>query len=770
MTTISDVARRAGVSPVTVSRVINKTGTVSASTEQRVEQAIAELGYVPSGVAQSLRSKRTRSLALILPDIENQFWTTVARGVEDAAQSWGYSVLLCNTDENPAKQQRYIDVVIGQRVDGVIIAPYDSDANNLAKLRTHDIPTVVIDRRIDGWDVDTVACDSVAGARALVRHLIGLGHRQIAIITGPAGTTTASDRVAGYRIALTEAGLPYDERLVKYGEFRLPSGEHQTQELLDSGLQPTAIFAANNVIAVGVIAALEKRGLRVPHDIALVCFDDLPHSSVLFPFFTVAAQPVYETGVNAAQLLLSRLDSEVSLQPRHVVLPTRLIVRLSCGSRLLQGANNVFSLPLASPVRSESHLVQKLSPEMLQIATEGVAGSALTLPGRRLALADADKSDVNRLLRVLRFEEADRVPHLELWVTSRSVYEYVLEHELDYDIIDARSGGQSIAPEDHIEFAQRLGMDAVACNFSWRPNNIFRRASDGSEHYVGGSVRTWADLDRLEPPRPLLEQLNHLERYLRAAQGTGVGVVANFTSFFDSALLAVGVTEALYRFYDDRAFLERLMHILLRHQERVMRAVCDRFSDDLAFVIINDDIAHHGGLFIQPDMFMETFPQRMERLVTPVKERGKLVALHSDGRLDQIVPVLHSIGFDAIHPVEPKSNDIFALKQQWQGKLAFIGNMPTMLLAYGAKEEIEEQVRMYCQRLAPGGGWVLGSSTSIIEGIPPESFVTMIQAVHRYGRYGALGRSSQQNGAVPEPPVRPYEVHSPLLTPAAAAG
>ncbi len=768
MTTISDVARKAGVSPVTVSRVINKTGNVSVSTEQRVEQAIADLGYVPSGVAQSLRSKRTRSLALIVPDIENEFWTTVARGVEDAAQSWGYSVLLCNTDENPAKQQRYLDVVIGQRVDGVIIAPYDSDAKNVSKLRSHDVPTVVIDRRINGWDVDTVACDSVAGARALVQHLISLGHRHIAMITGPAGTTTADDRVAGYRIALAEAGLPFDERLIRYGEFRIPSGEHQMHVLLDSGLQPTAIFAANNVIAVGVIAALEKRGLRVPHDIALVCFDDLPHSSAVFPFFTVAAQPVYEIGVNAAQLLLSRLDSEVPLQPRHVVLPTRLIVRLSCGSRLLQGVNDGFSLPLPSPVRSESQLVQKLSPEALRMATATVTGSSLELPERRLAQVDADKSDINRLLKVLRFEEADRVPHLEFWVSSRSVYEYVLEHELDYEITNSRAGVQPIAPEDHVEFAQRLGMDAVSCEFTWRPNNVYRRASDGTEHYVGGTVRSWSDLDHLEPARPLLDQLNYLERYLRAAQGTGVGVIANFTSFFDSALLAIGMTEALYRVHDDRAFLERLMDILLRHQERVMRAVCDRFSDDLAFVLINDDIAHHGGLLIQPDMFMEIFPRRMERLVAPAKERGKLVGFHSDGCLQQVVPLLSSIGFDILHPIEPKSNDIFALKQRWQGKLAFVGNMPTMLLAYGSKVEIEDKVRIYCERLGPGGGWVLGSSTSIIDGIPPENFVAMIQAVHKYGRYGALGRGVPLNGAS-EPLARSQSVYTSMVSPAAAA-
>jgi uroporphyrinogen decarboxylase len=305
-------------------------------------------------------------------------------------------------------------------------------------------------------------------------------------------------------------------------------------------------------------------------------------------------------------------------------------------------------------------------------------------------------------------------------------------------VVDARVGGQSITPEDHVEFAQRLGMDAVACNFSWRPGNVFARASDGTEHYVGGTVKTWADLADLEPPVPLADQLNYLERYLRAAQGTGVGVFANFTSFFDSAMLAVGVSDSFLMFHDNRPFLEKLMDILLEHQEKVVRAVCDRFANDLAFVLVNDDIAHNAGLMIHSAMFMEIFPHRMKRLVAPAQEHGKLIAMHTDGKMDQVLPILYDLGFNVVHPIEPESNDIFALKQQWAGKLAFVGNIPTTLLAYGSIAEIEAKVKEYCIKLAPGGGYVLGSSTSIMEGIPPANFVAMTQAVHRYGRYGAL--------------------------------
>lgn len=356
--------------------------------------------------------------------------------------------------------------------------------------------------------------------------------------------------------------------------------------------------------------------------------------------------------------------------------------------------------------------------------------------------SDYDKSDVNRLLKVLRHQEADRLPHLEFWVTSQSVFEYVLGHKLEYGIVDAAVGGQSITPEDHVEFARRLGMDAVVCNFSWRPNNVFRQARDGTEHYVDGSIKTEADLANLEPPPRLDDQLRYLERYLAAAQGTGVGVFANFTSFFDSAMLAVGVEYSFLLFYDNRPFLERLMDILLAHQEKVMRAVCDRFARDLAFILVNDDIGHNAGLMIHPTMFMEIFPHRMRRLITPAKEHGKLVAMHTDGKMDKIMPILYEIGFDIAHPIEPESNDILAVKQQWAGKMALVGNIPTPLLAFGSKDEIEERVREYCVKLGPGGGYVLGSSTSIMEGIPPENFVAMIQAAHKYGRYGALGEEA----------------------------
>jgi LacI family transcriptional regulator len=720
--TISDVAKRAGVSPATVSRVLQGAKNVRPDTRAKVERAIEELGYVPSAIAQSLRSKRTRSIALVVSDITNTFWTTVARGVEDVAQSHRYSVLLCNTDENLAKQHQYLDFLIRQQVDGVIIAPYDSDAQNLDKLRKRNIPTVIVDRRIDGWDVDSVLSDSVAGSRALVQHLISLGHERIAVLSGPAITSTAEDRVAGYCMALTEAGIPLEPKLIRRGEFRTVSGEELTHQLLDEGLVPTAIFAANNAIALGVIDAVAKRGLRIPQDIALVCFDDLPNASHLFPFLTVVAQPVYDLGVNAAQLLLSRLDSEATLRPRHVVLPSRLIVRHSCGSKLTENGHCPLSVPIPGNASEQGVMVKPLGPEERRSLSHIVAGVADSMPRRSRRLSDYDRSDVNRLLKALQHQEADRVPHLELWVDSRAVHEYVLERELETDATAATLGGPMITPEDHVDFALRLGMDAVPCCFFWLP--------------------TSADLVDLQPPPSLADQLSHLERYLRAAEGTNVGVIACFSSFFDVAMRATSVMDAPHRFRDQQPSIEQMMDTLLQRQEKVMRVVCDRFASELAAIVVADDIAHHAGLLIPTDLFMRVFRHRMEHLIAPAKDHNKPLLMHTCGKVDQLLPILYDMDFNGIHPIESEFNDIFQVREQWAGKMALIGNVPTALLVRGDRARIEKKVREYCEKLAPGGGYVLGSSGPISDDIPPQNFVAMTRAVHKYGHYGSLGQEA----------------------------
>lgn len=329
MPTIRDVAKRAGVAPITVSRVINNSGSVTAETRERVKQAVRELNYVPNRLARSLRLKRTHTIALIVSDITNPFWTTVVRGVEDAAQDAGFNVILCNTDESEAKQEQYLDVLLQKRVDGILLVPACSDTRLGDWLQRQNTPIVILDRQVYTASADVVRGDSEGGAYRLVQHLLSLGHRQIAVLSGPQGVSTAEDRVAGCRRALQEAGLELEAGQVQYGKFNQESGYEMAQQMLTLCPCPTALFAGNNFIAVGALRALRDNGLRVPEDISVVSFDDLTSSLVIEPFLTVVDQPAYEMGHQGARLLLARLSGLGGDKPQEILLPTRLIVRRS---------------------------------------------------------------------------------------------------------------------------------------------------------------------------------------------------------------------------------------------------------------------------------------------------------------------------------------------------------------------------------------------------------------------------------------------------------
>lgn len=739
MTTISDVAKQAGVSPVTVSRVINHASNVSAATKARVKEAIKELGYMPSGAAQSLRSKRTKTLALIVPDIQNAFWTTMARGIEDAAQSHGYSIFLYNTDENAAKQRHCLEVVVSQRVDGVIIAPHDSNAENLALLRHRDVPTVVMDRHIDDWDVDTVSGDSIAASRTLVKHLISLGHKRIAMISGPLNTSTATDRIIGYRIALTEADLPFDPRLIRTGEYRSISGERLTHQLLETTARPTAIFAANNVIAVGVIDALDAHGLRVPQDMALVCFDDLPNTSRLFPFLTVVVQPAYDLGANAAQLLLSRLGSEQPPPPRHVVLPTRMIVRHSCGSTLADPNQVTLNLPMRSEAYERVELVRPLTPHELSLVTAQLNDADLAASRNRSVPTVYKKPDVNRIDAALRFQESDRAPHVEFAISSPSLYEYVLGRKCRFVHAKNEVREPEIMPGDRAEFARRMGLDAILCDLSWQTSNANLRRHD-TRQADDGCIKTWADLDQLQKPIVIADYLNELERHLRATDGSKLGVFVSFDSFFECALRAAGHSKNSSLF-TDHFFFARLMDILLGRQERVMRAVCDRFADEISFVLVKDEIAHEAGPLIDPEMLTDVYSQRMRSLIAPAKDHELPVAIHTPGSIGRLLPLLHSIGFDIIHPSSPGNNDLRAYKETWKGKLVFAGGFPVSALRQDSQEDITQRVKETCAQLTPGGGYMFGVSGAITDDIAPEKFIAMTTSFHRYGRHFAQSQT-----------------------------
>ncbi|MBK8045877.1 MAG: LacI family DNA-binding transcriptional regulator [Anaerolineales bacterium] len=329
MATIRDVAKLAGVAPITVSRVLNKSGYVSPETQLRVETAAAELNYVPNMLAHSLRSNRTQTLALVLTDITNPFWTTVARGVEDEANAHGFNVIFCNTDENPAKQDQYISMLLRRRVDGVLLVPATSDGAAVSALRTQGVQVVVLDRRVDGGPVDVVRGGSEAGAQALADHLLDLGHRCIAVLTGPSELSVSHERVAGFKAAYVQHRLQFDDALVRYGAFTVESGYAMAMEVLTLTPQPTAIFAANNFIAIGALRAFRRMGLRTPEDVSIVVFDDLPDTFATAPFLTVVAQPAYLLGKTATEILLARIASPATSHTQEITLPASLIIRTS---------------------------------------------------------------------------------------------------------------------------------------------------------------------------------------------------------------------------------------------------------------------------------------------------------------------------------------------------------------------------------------------------------------------------------------------------------
>ena len=333
MPNIHDVARRAGVAPITVSRVIINNSYVSDKTRQRVETAINELAYVPNALGSSLRSKRTMTLALVLSDITNPFWTTVARGVEDTAHEYGYHIFIGNTDESPEKQSDYLTFMLQKQVDGFLLVPASSNVTASDIFQRQRVPFVVLDRQILGSNYDSVRSDSQDGAYKLARYLLELGHKRIAVITGRHDNSAANDRVRGFLQAVKESGLDEDQQ-VYWGEFSQETGYEFTRVILQSKPRPTAIFATNNFIAIGVMRALGDEKLRVPEDMSVVAFDDLPAAITIDPFFTVASQQAYEMGKKATELLIARLADEAPKEPQEIILPVDIIIRRSSSSPL----------------------------------------------------------------------------------------------------------------------------------------------------------------------------------------------------------------------------------------------------------------------------------------------------------------------------------------------------------------------------------------------------------------------------------------------------
>ncbi|MEV4333992.1 LacI family DNA-binding transcriptional regulator [Streptomyces sp. NPDC049597] len=337
--TYQEIARHAGVSTATVSRVLAGRDFVREELAERVRASAAELGYRPNKAARALRTQRADAVGLLISDVENPFFASVARAVEAVAADRGYAVLLCNTAERLEQEDLYLDLMIAESVAGVIIAPSTEDPASLGKLVDTSTPTVTVDRWVSGDLFDSVTVDHRAGARALVDHLLDHGHRHIAAVVGTTTATPTRERLAGCREALEGRsgarltvceGKPQDA----IGVARtLDLGRRVVAELLDmdGDERPTALFCGNNLLSEAVVRALRERDVRIPQDIALVGFDDLPLFDLLEPPLTVAAQPIEEIGRTAAELLFARI-AEPDRALSRILAEPRLRIRRSCGS------------------------------------------------------------------------------------------------------------------------------------------------------------------------------------------------------------------------------------------------------------------------------------------------------------------------------------------------------------------------------------------------------------------------------------------------------
>ena len=329
---IKDVAKKAGVSRTTVSRVLGDFPGVREKTRKKVLKAVSELNYEINAVARNLRQKKTNSIGIIVGNVLSQFYSVIAKSVEDTANKFGYNTILCNGDENPEKELNYLKVLKSNRVDGIILTPTGKNSEYVQHLIKSGTKVVLLDRLIEGVDCDTVLVDNANGAYQAVKHLIDQGYRKIGIVNGYLDRTTGVERLKGYLQAIKEANITRDDDLIKIGDFKKESGEELTKELLEQPNRPEAIFTTNIDMSMGALIAIKEMGLTIPKDIAIVCFDDSDWASILEPPLTVIRQPVYQLGSTAAELLIKKIENKktsLSHKPKIITLLTELVIRNS---------------------------------------------------------------------------------------------------------------------------------------------------------------------------------------------------------------------------------------------------------------------------------------------------------------------------------------------------------------------------------------------------------------------------------------------------------
>ena len=338
MPTIHDVAEKAKVSTTTVSHVINGTRYVSEELKQRVQAVMSELNFQPNGLARSLRMGRSKTIGLILPDNSNPFFADISRNVEDYGFKNGYSVILCNTDEDPNKEASYINVLINKQVDGIIFIASSNSTNNLTPLINAKIPFVVVDRELPDLNVDTVLNDHWLGGKLAASYLLQLGHRRFACISGATTVLSSQQRVDGFRQVLNEAGMELTPEYLLAGDFHFASGLSCMDRILDTAShapqiqRPTALFVCNDMMALGAIHSARGYGLHVPEDISIIGFDNISIGEMIYPTLTTIAQPSLELAETASNLLLDKIKKKggETLLPQQIYLKPHLVERESC--------------------------------------------------------------------------------------------------------------------------------------------------------------------------------------------------------------------------------------------------------------------------------------------------------------------------------------------------------------------------------------------------------------------------------------------------------
>ncbi|MFC2133984.1 LacI family DNA-binding transcriptional regulator [Bacteroidota bacterium] len=331
MANLKDVAILAGVSTATVSRVINGSDKVNYETKKKVLKAVKTLNFKPSRVAQRLRFKdgKRKLIGLIVPDIQNPFYVDVVKGVEDMSYANDYAILMCNFSQEESKKNLYIDLMRAESVDGLIVAPVNEKDPKVIDLIRSGLPIVCVDRGVADEPVDIVVVDNAQGAFNAVELLIERGHKRIAYIAGLPNIPTSTFRLNGYMEALKKHKIKVEDELIKFGDSKHESGKKIAAELLEMENPPTALFTGNNLITLGALETIHSKGLKIPEEIAIIGFDDMPWSISLNPPLTAVSQPGYEIGRSAAEMLFQRIADPTRGNVK-LELKTKLIIRSSC--------------------------------------------------------------------------------------------------------------------------------------------------------------------------------------------------------------------------------------------------------------------------------------------------------------------------------------------------------------------------------------------------------------------------------------------------------